>query len=123
MIKKMIWGNITTNMFATYAHLTGEDLDKAIMKLYNLTDETEVKKMKSMAPKQCPACATFNIHTNEFCAACLTPLSEDAVMSMDMLKDDVISNPKALAAFVQQIAAKQVAMTMEAEWKKATPIT
>ena len=107
MIKKMIWGNITTNMFATYAHLTGEDLDKAIMKLYNLTDETEVKKMKSMAPKQCPACATFNIHTNEFCAACLTPLSEDAVMSMDMLKDDVISNPKALAAFVQQIAAKR----------------
>jgi hypothetical protein len=104
------------------AHLTGEDLDKAIIKLYNLTDETEVKKMKSMAPKQCPACATYNIHTNEFCAACLTPLSEDAVMSMDMLKDDVISNPKALAAFVQQIAAKQVAMTMEAEWKKATPL-
>jgi len=123
MIKKMIWGNITTNMFATYAHLTGEDLDKAIMKLYNLTDETEVQKMKSMAPKQCPACATFNIHTNEFCAACLTPLSEDAVRSMDLLKDDVIGNPKALAAFVQQIAAKQVAMTMEAEWKKATPVT
>ncbi|MEI7433996.1 MAG: hypothetical protein WCJ93_07080 [Methanomicrobiales archaeon] len=74
-----------------------------------------------MAPKQCPACATFNIHTKEFSAACLTPLSEDAVRSMDLLKDDVIGNPKALAAFVQQIAAKQVAMTMEAEWKKATP--
>jgi len=41
---------------------------------------------------------------------------------MDLLKDDVISNLKALAAFVQQIAAKQVAMTMEAEWKRATPL-
>ncbi len=121
MIKKMIWGNITTNMFATYAHLTGEDLDSAIMKLYNLTDESEVKKMKSMAPKQCPACATYNLHTNEFCASCLTPLSEDAMKSLDLLKDDVMSNPKALTAFIQQIATKQIAIAMEAERMKATP--
>ncbi|MEI6841860.1 MAG: tyrosine-type recombinase/integrase [Methanomicrobiales archaeon] len=123
MIKKMIWGNITTNMFATYAHLTGEDLDRAIMKLYNLTDETEVKKMKMMAPKQCPSCATFNIHTNDFCAACLTPLNEDAMMSMDLLKDDVIGNPKALTAFIQQITARQIAMVVEAEWKKTPMLT
>jgi hypothetical protein len=43
-------------------------------------------------------------------------------MSMDMLKDDVIGNPKALTAFVQQITAKKIAMAMEAEWKKATPV-
>ncbi|MEI6841781.1 MAG: hypothetical protein WCK53_10975 [Methanomicrobiales archaeon] len=91
------------------AHLTGEDLDKAIMKLYNLTDETEVKKMKSMAPKQCPACATYNIHTNEFCAACLTPLSEDAVRSTDLLKDDVIGNPKASSSLISRLSPSSTA--------------
>jgi len=39
------------------------------MILYNLTDELEVKKMKSMAPKQGLACATSNIHAKEFSAA------------------------------------------------------
>jgi len=41
LIKLMIWGNINTNMFETYAHLTNTDIDNEIFRknfLYRTDD-------------------------------------------------------------------------------------
>lgn len=55
VIKKMMWGNLTTNMFSTYAPLTDSDIDNEIAKQEGIV--TEAKKENSeLEARQCPRC-------------------------------------------------------------------
>jgi len=55
VIKLMMWGNINTEMFATYAHLTGVDIDAEMMRAYGLAPGPEGQH-KKLTPIQCMAC-------------------------------------------------------------------
>jgi integrase len=83
IIKTMIWGNLTTEMFQTYAHLTGEDVDNAVMKMHSIVNPTEAKRQKGMTLRQCPTCGEINNHTADFCINCRTALQEDASRSIE----------------------------------------
>lgn len=55
VIKLMMWGNINTQMFDTYAHLTGVDIDAEMLRTYGLAPGPETQS-KKLAPIQCPEC-------------------------------------------------------------------
>ena len=85
-IKKMMWGNMTTNMFQTYAHIVNDDLDKCVAELNGISidDEAETKKKKKcLHPVQCPICGTVNTSTAKFCCECSAPLKEDVKTDSD----------------------------------------
>lgn len=77
VIKKMMWGNLNTDMFSVYAHLTDNDIDNEIMRQEGIIDEEE-QKASPLEARQCPECYTVNAPTARVCSVCLRPLTEEA---------------------------------------------
>jgi site-specific recombinase XerD len=84
IIKKMMWGDINSKMFATYAHLTNTDTDNEIAKLAGIITPDKKKASKALEPRQCKRCYTINAPTVRFCAECGLSLTGEA---SDKLKE------------------------------------
>jgi ribosomal protein L40E len=68
-------------MAAVYVHLSGRDVDNAILRLHGKADMAEEQKEK-MAPKVCSQCSVQNPATNRFCSACGMTLDREAADQM-----------------------------------------
>ncbi|MDI6917876.1 MAG: DUF3435 domain-containing protein, partial [Thermoplasmatales archaeon] len=55
---------------ATYVHLSGRDVDDAILKLRGLKPSDEEKTKETLAPKKCSRCGFINKATGKFCTRC-----------------------------------------------------
>lgn len=73
IIKKMMWGNLTTNMFRTYAHLTDEDIENEIAEKNGIITKARREKSECLEPRQCSRCFTVNAPTVQFCGQCGLP--------------------------------------------------
>ena len=108
VIKKMIWGNITSNMFQTYAHLTDNDVENSLAELNGIKLDTSAatKRKKRMLPVQCPKCATINTPTAAYCSTCGVALAEEAkdeqTTHMDELRK-LLADPVFVAQLSQQM--------------------
>ncbi|MHC1630105.1 MAG: tyrosine-type recombinase/integrase [Methanoculleaceae archaeon] len=69
VIKLMMWGNLNTDMFATYAHLTGQDIDREVLGKYGLIQQDEAEE-RYLEPVQCPGCKTINAPRANYCSTC-----------------------------------------------------
>ena len=84
-----------SKMAAVYVHLSGRDVDKALLKVYGI-EAPEEKKVSIMTPRECLRCHLANQATNRFCSRCGLPLNEEAkaeVMRKDMERrnaDDIM---------------------------------
>ena len=68
-------------MPATYVHLSGRDVDDAILKMRGLkSKEEEVKS--TLAPKKCPRCDLVNKATGKFCNRCGAILDVQTAVAM-----------------------------------------
>lgn len=67
---------------ATYVHLSGRDMDKAVLKLHGLVDEedTEDSKFKAIT---CPRCGIQNSPESKACPHCGIPLDLASVMEYE----------------------------------------
>ena len=91
-IKKMMWGNTTTNMFQTYSHLTNEDIDNCIAEMNGIriqAEEEEEKKDKLLHPRQCHECGNVNAPTANFCNVCGSPLTSEAHTETETSQDEL----------------------------------
>jgi uncharacterized paraquat-inducible protein A len=77
VIKLMMWGNVTTSMFRTYAHLGNRDIDKEIA-LHQGILMPDRRDESVMKPRQCPRCHDINSPTAVYCEKCGLPLTPDA---------------------------------------------
>lgn len=77
VIKLMMWGSVDTDMFSTYLHLTGGDIDQQISEAYGLVDK-KATNGKRIEPRQCPRCGEVNSPTAKFCAECGMSLTPEA---------------------------------------------
>ena len=77
----------SSDMAATYVHLSGRDVDSAILKLHGLKEDEKEKKEDSMSPKKCPRCELSNTATNQYCSRCGLPLDDKS--ATELLKDDM----------------------------------
>ncbi|HDR74085.1 MAG TPA: integrase [Methanoculleus sp.] len=93
VIKLMMWGNINTNMFATYAHLTGSDIDNEVLGQYGIVQQKK-QDTTCLEPIQCTGCHTINTPNSRFCSLCGRSFSEDAETLIEDLTRDVQDNPE-----------------------------
>jgi hypothetical protein len=65
-----------SDMASIYVHLSGRDVDNALLKVYGIRNEEE-KQESQIKPKTCPRCQEINQFTNVFCNKCGMMLDED----------------------------------------------
>ncbi len=65
-----------SDMPSTYVHLSGRDVDQALLKLNNISDADEQGTKESFSLRACPRCALSNPPANKFCSRCGMTLDE-----------------------------------------------
>ena len=76
-----------SRMASVYVHLSGRDVDDALLRVYGLKkDETAIVE-SPLKPKPCSRCHTQNAAVNRFCSLCGLPL--DAEATAHALQDDM----------------------------------
>ncbi len=108
VIKLMMWGSLTTNMFQTYAHLTGKNIDNEMLRTYGIT-ETETGEGKPelrIEPRQCPHCKLINGPMAEFCNSCGRSFTEQATEPEDDIHDSILRSPASLKRFITRYEDK-----------------
>lgn len=77
VVKAVCWGSQESRMLKTYLHLTGQDIDNEMLKLYGI-EVPKKKAERGLKPIQCPHCKIVNSPLNSFCASCGRSLTEEA---------------------------------------------
>jgi len=71
-----------SKMPSTYVHLSGRDIDSAVLKLYGMK-EKETAKEENLTPKKCHRCEKANPATGKFCLRCGNPLDLETVLKVE----------------------------------------
>jgi len=93
---------------ATYVHLSGRDMDKAILKLNGIVDDDEAKESEFSAVT-CPRCGIVNTPEAKFCSHCSLGLDVKAVMEYEKTSKEtlqIIDDPKQSPAILQALIEK-----------------
>lgn len=69
IIKLMMWGNLKTEMFQTYAHLSPKDIDDIVIKMQGVGIKP-LSKERPLAPKECSTCGEINPPMFKYCGKC-----------------------------------------------------
>ena len=65
-----------SDMASTYVHLSGRDIDNALLKLNRIPTQEEDNHKNDFSLKSCPRCDFDNPPANKFCSRCGTILDE-----------------------------------------------
>jgi len=68
-----------SDMASVYVHLSGRDVDKAILKLYGIEMEESERDSELLKPKKCLRCGEVNSGTDKVCKRCFFPLDKEMV--------------------------------------------
>jgi len=74
---------------ATYVHLSGRDMDKAILKLNGLVEE-EVTEDNNFKAIKCPRCGITNSPESKICPHCGIPLDMQSVMDYEKTSKETL---------------------------------
>jgi site-specific recombinase XerD len=91
-IREIGWGNQSTKMLATYAHLFNGDIDAELSELNGIKPE-HTPEDPVLNPRQCPRCAVINAPTANYCASCGVPLTPEAKVTIDELTVEIEAHP------------------------------
>jgi len=98
-----------SKMASIYVHLSGRDVDKALLKLNGIKVE-EDEKEPEFKPKVCPRCGARNSPDAKFCSKCGMCLDESMALQVDELKlkaeklvTELVKNPKVLNTLAEGI--------------------
>jgi len=68
-----------SRMASTYIHLSGRDIDNAVLSIYGLSKKKE-EEIQNGLPVKCPRCNFPNEHNAQFCSNCGLPLNEESAI-------------------------------------------
>jgi integrase len=77
----------TSNMPATYIHLSGADVKKKILQKAGMAAEEIPAGERPLDPVKCPRCGMLNQKGFYTCVRCNTPLSADAIRELQAFKE------------------------------------
>ncbi len=77
-----------SKMPSTYVHLSGRDLDNAILK-HNGIKENKEEKKDNLMPKKCFRCEKMNPSTGKFCLRCGAPLDLETAMRVEEKRNEM----------------------------------
>ncbi len=72
----------SSDMASVYVHLSGRDVDEALLKTYGIKTG-EVPKEEKFKPKNCPRCKTVSSPISKFCQKCGSVLDAGTVYEME----------------------------------------
>ena len=104
VIKKMLWGNLGTQMFKTYVVLSENDIDAEILGRAGI--ETRAAAPDPLAPVPCPHCHTICAPVSRFCSACGQALSAEAAEELEGAKGILWQNPDMLIELAAEIRSR-----------------
>ena len=99
-------------MASVYVHLSGRDVDGALLQMYGIKDTTKAKDTL-LKPKTCQKCQEPNGFANRFCKRCGTELRErEAIIEehvsrqeADGVLDKMLNDPMFKQLFVEKMKA------------------
>ena len=71
-----------SDMTGTYVHLSGRDIDDAILEVHGMKNHEPQSPEKTLATKTCPRCEKVNGATDTICLKCGLPLNEKEMMEI-----------------------------------------
>lgn len=77
-----------SRMSRTYVHLSDEDIDNAVLKVYGIEKKKENQAIK-YRPKVCSRCHTENPIINEYCLRCGLPLDHNKLLELEQKEEEV----------------------------------
>ena len=95
-----------SNMPATYVHLSGRDMDSAVLKLRGLKPKEE-RIERTLAPKECPRCGLTNKATGKFCNRCGAILDVQTAVAM---QDEIEGLDEKFSALLQDEDVQKLLM-------------
>lgn len=109
IIKLLCWGDVGTDMLATYQHLINTDIEDAVFELNGIArPDLDKKQSRGMQPIQCKKCGVVNPAGAAYCFGCGKPLSTAANAEIAELTEElqqlVITDPIAAASVIAKMA-------------------
>jgi len=108
-LKTMFGWTQSSRMASIYIHLSGKDVDDALLKVYGIKKPEELEEPK-IKPKKCPRCREMNPATGKFCNHCgaildlLTVMElEEKRKSMDDIMLRLVRDPETLGFLVKRL--------------------
>jgi hypothetical protein len=99
-----------SNMPQTYIHMSGKEVDDAILKMHGFKKDEETQP--ELTARQCPRCDEMNGPTSKFCSRCGAALDTQIAMELDEKKSsimqrfmDMVQNDPELLSMIQQNVA------------------
>jgi len=96
-------------MASVYVHLSGRDVDNALLRLNGIKSYEE-KKEEEFKPSVCPRCNTVNSSDAKFCSNCGLGLDARTAVEVDRVKvkaetlmNELVKNPKVLNSLLEGI--------------------
>jgi integrase len=71
-----------SSMPSVYVHLSGRDMDNAILKMNGIKSK-DTEKKQVFSPKKCYRCEKMNPPSGKFCLRCGAPLNQETVMKVE----------------------------------------
>lgn len=82
IIKKMMWGSLTTDMLSRYGHLVSTTTDDALLEAAGIK-RADKQEDNALDPRQCPMCHLINGPTSRFCSQCGASLTDEGKVTKD----------------------------------------
>jgi len=79
-----------SNMPGEYVHLSGRDIDDAILEVNGIKKPEADASEKTLATKTCPRCNIVNEATATFCSKCMLPLTEQAMLEYEERMNELL---------------------------------
>ena len=103
-----------SKMASIYVHLSGRDMDKALLGIYGIKLE-EKKEEEKLKPKICPRCKERNAYNAVFCSRCGLPLDIKSAILKSELRDEadkllssILKKNPELSRLLERLIEKEV---------------
>ncbi len=106
-IKQMMWGQPDTSMWKTYVHMTGQDIDTEVARVYGIEDQKDAHEEAGIRPKQCPHCSAINPPTAITCYTCGEPLDPEGLARMDEVARYIVTHGDALKRYIDTMSTAE----------------
>ena len=87
LLKEYLGWTKSSTMASVYVHMSGRDVDNAILKLHGIETEQATKKF---IVNKCPRCKEINPENALFCFKCGLPLTQEASTTVEPIKTDYV---------------------------------
>ena len=92
-------------MWRTYVHMTGQDIDTEVARVYGIVKTDEKEKESGIRPRQCQHCSTINPPIASTCYTCGEPLDAEGIMKLEEIAKYIVQHGDSLKKYIDSIAS------------------